>query len=41
MIVSIDDLEKDIRPSNSKLLVIEGEPKEIRRLRIVNGEFYI
>jgi mRNA-degrading endonuclease RelE of RelBE toxin-antitoxin system len=33
IIVHIDGLEKNIRPSNSKPLVIEGEPKEIRRLR--------
>jgi mRNA-degrading endonuclease RelE of RelBE toxin-antitoxin system len=33
MIVHIDGLEKDIRPSNSKPLVVEGESKEIRRLR--------
>jgi phage-related protein len=33
MIIAIDRLEKNPRPSNSKRLVIEGEAREIRRLR--------
>jgi mRNA interferase RelE/StbE len=34
MIVAIDDLEKDPRPARSKQLTIEGEKREIRRLRL-------
>jgi len=34
MIVAIDELELNLRPSNSKRLAIEGEIREIRRLRL-------
>jgi mRNA-degrading endonuclease RelE of RelBE toxin-antitoxin system len=34
IIEAIDGLEKDLRPSNSKKLTIEGETSEIRRLRL-------
>ena len=34
MIVAIAGLEEDIRPSNSKQLIIEDEVREIRRLRL-------
>jgi mRNA-degrading endonuclease RelE of RelBE toxin-antitoxin system len=34
VIVAIDGLEQDNRPSNSKQLLIEDEEREIRRLRL-------
>ncbi len=34
MIVEIDNLEKDPRPRRSKQLIIKGEKREIRRLRL-------
>lgn len=34
MIVAIDNLENKPRPHNSKRLTIQGEPREIRRLRL-------
>lgn len=34
IIIAIDELEIDSRPENSKLLTIEGETREIRRLRL-------
>ena len=39
MIVAIDGLGKNSRPPNSKVLTIEGETREIRRLRA--GEWRI
>lgn len=33
MIIAIDELEQNPRPSNSNRLAIEGEIKEIRRIR--------
>jgi mRNA interferase RelE/StbE len=34
MIVEIDNLERDPRPARSKQLSIDGEKREIRRLRL-------
>ena len=34
VIVAIDGLEVDLRPSNTKRLTIEGEAREVRRLRL-------
>ena len=34
MVIAIDGLEEDPRPSNSKRLKIEAEVREIRRLRM-------
>jgi mRNA interferase RelE/StbE len=34
MIVEIDNLERDPRPARSKQLTIDGEKREIRRLRL-------
>lgn len=34
MIIAVDGLEVNLRPTNSKQLDIENDPREVRRLRL-------